>query len=52
MNEAMHEETNLLLRLLIKVVLQAACFYSITFPQRDERLIELEEIPHYRADAS
>jgi hypothetical protein len=51
MNSSMHEETNLLLRLLIKVTIAAFRYkigyagWGVSFNK------ELDEIPHYRSDA-
>jgi hypothetical protein len=50
MNSSMHEETNLLLRLLIRVTI-AAFRYKIGYAGCVSFNKELDEIPHYRSDA-
>lgn len=52
MNEDMLEETNLLLRLLIRTIIKTATHFSMTIEEADALRDDLEDIPHFRADAS
>lgn len=51
MNEAMLDETNQLLRLLIVVMLRNMKHYSLTPEEVTTFLQQLDQIPHYRSNA-